>query len=426
VIPFVRIEKNEGGLFMVTKKCVAMLLAGGQGSRLGVLTKNTAKPAVPFGGKYRIIDFPLSNCTNSGIDTIGVLTQYKPLKLNSYIGIGQPWDLDRLNGGVTILPPYMKQSMGEWYSGTANAICQNMEFIETYDPEYVLILSGDQIYKMDYNAMIQYHEEKDADVTIAILEVPWEDASRFGIMNTDEDEKVYEFVEKPKNPISNKASMGIYIFNWKKLRQYLIDDMNTPGSQNDFGKDIIPKMLQNGERMFAYPFKGYWRDVGTIQSLWEANMDLLEESSELDLYDTSWKIYSRNPVEPPHYISLGANVRRCIITEGGIIYGDVLHSVLFAGVTVGSGSRVYNSILMPNVKIGENVIIENAIIAENTVIGDNCYIGYTTDSELSTAEVEKDCDITVIGENLVIPTGFRLAKGSMIDVDNYKSFQTAI
>ncbi len=411
---------------MVTKKCVAMLLAGGQGSRLGVLTKNIAKPAVPFGGKYRIIDFPLSNCTNSGIDTIGVLTQYKPLKLNSYIGIGQPWDLDRLNGGVTILPPYMKQSVGEWYSGTANAIFQNMEFIETYDPEYVLILSGDQIYKMDYNAMLQYHEEKNADATIAILEVPWEEASRFGIMNTDENEKVYEFIEKPKNPISNKASMGIYIFNWKKLRQYLIDDMNTPDSHNDFGKDIIPKMLKNGERMFAYPFKGYWRDVGTIQSLWEANMDLLEESSELDLYDTGWKIYSRNPVEPPHYISLGANVKRCIITEGGIIYGDVLHSVLFAGVTVGSGSHVYNSILMPNVKIGENVIIENAIIAENTVIGDNCHIGYSTENDLNTAAVDKDCDITVIGENLVIPTGFRLAKGSMIDEDTYKSFQTAI
>ncbi len=411
---------------MVTKKCVAMLLAGGQGSRLGVLTKNIAKPAVPFGGKYRIIDFPLSNCTNSGIDTIGVLTQYKPLKLNSYIGIGQPWDLDRLNGGVTILPPYMKQSVGEWYSGTANAIFQNMEFIETYDPEYVLILSGDQIYKMDYNAMLQYHEEKNADATIAILEVPWEEASRFGIMNTDEEEKVYEFVEKPKNPISNKASMGIYIFNWKKLRQYLIEDMNTPDSHNDFGKDIIPKMLKDGERMFAYPFKGYWRDVGTIQSLWEANMDLLEESSELDLYDTGWKIYSRNPVEPPHYISLGANVKRCIITEGGIIYGDVLHSVLFAGVTVGSGSHVNNSILMPNVKIGENVIIDNAIIAENTVIGDNCYIGYSTDNDLNASAVVKECDITVIGENLVIPTGFRLARGSMIDVDTYKSFQTAI
>jgi glucose-1-phosphate adenylyltransferase len=411
---------------MVTKKCVAMLLAGGQGSRLGVLTKNIAKPAVPFGGKYRIIDFPLSNCTNSGIDTIGVLTQYKPLKLNSYIGIGQPWDLDRLNGGVTILPPYMKQSVGEWYSGTANAIFQNIEFIEAYDPEYVLVLSGDQIYKMDYSAMMEYHEEKNADVTIAILEVPWDEASRFGIMNTHEDEQIYEFVEKPKNPISNKASMGIYIFSWKKLRKYLLEDMNTPGSNNDFGQDIIPKMLKDGERMFAYPFKGYWRDVGTIQSLWEANMDLLEESSELDLYDTGWKIYSRNPVEPPHYIALGANVKRCIITEGGIIFGDVLHSVLFAGVTVGKGSRVNNSILMPNVKIGDNVIIENAIIAENTVIGDNSYIGYSPDNSVNTDSQERDKNITVIGENLVLPAGYRLVKGSMIDVDNYQSFQTAI
>ena len=411
---------------MVTKKCVAMLLAGGQGSRLGVLTKNIAKPAVPFGGKYRIIDFPLSNCTNSGIDTIGVLTQYKPLKLNSYIGIGQPWDLDRLNGGVTILPPYMKQSVGEWYSGTANAIFQNIEFIEAYDPEYVLILSGDQIYKMDYSAMMEYHEEKNADVTIAILEVPWEEASRFGIMNTHEDDQVYEFVEKPKNPISNKASMGIYIFSWKKLRKYLMEDMNTPGSNNDFGQDIIPKMLKDGERMFAYPFKGYWRDVGTIQSLWEANMDLLEESSELDLYDTGWKIYSRNPVEPPHYIALGANVKRCIITEGGIIFGDVLHSVLFAGVTVGKGSRVNNSILMPNVKIGDNVVIENAIIAENTVIGDNSYIGFSPENIVNTDSQERDKNITVIGENLVLPAGYRLEKGSMIDVDNYQSFQTAI
>jgi glucose-1-phosphate adenylyltransferase len=411
---------------MVRKKCVAMLLAGGQGSRLGVLTKNIAKPAVPFGGKYRIIDFPLSNCTNSGIDTIGVLTQYKPLKLNSYIGIGQPWDLDRLNGGVTILPPYMKQSAGEWYSGTANAIFQNMEFIETYNPEYVLILSGDQIYKMDYNAMLRYHEEKNADVTIAILEVPWEDANRFGIMNTDDKEQIYEFVEKPKNPISNKASMGIYIFRWKKLRKYLIEDMNTPGSHNDFGKDIIPKMLKEGERLFAYPFKGYWRDVGTIQSLWEANMDLLEEAPELDLYDTGWKIYSRNPVEPPHYISVGANVKRCIITEGGIIYGDVLHSVLFAGVTVGRGSRVSNSILMPNVKIGENVIIENAIIAENTVIGDNSHIGYSSEVENSMAAEDNHRDITVVGENLVLPTGYRLPEGSMVDAENYKAFQTAI
>lgn len=407
---------------MVAKKCVAMLLAGGQGSRLGVLTKNTAKPAVPFGGKYRIIDFPLSNCTNSGIDTIGVLTQYKPLKLNSYIGIGQPWDLDRLNGGVTILPPYMKQTAGEWYSGTANAICQNIEFIEAYNPEYVLILSGDQIYKMDYSAMLSFHEEKNADVTIAILEVPWEDASRFGIMNTDDDNKIYEFVEKPKNPISNKASMGIYIFNWKKLRQYLIEDQKTPGSCNDFGKDIIPKMLKDNESMYAFPFKGYWRDVGTIQSLWEANMDLLKDSPELDLYDHGWKIYSRNPVEPPHYIARGANVKSCIITEGGMIYGDVNNSVLFAGVTVGKGSRVYNSILMPNVKIGENAIIENAIIAENTVIGDNCNIGYAPYAEEKSGD--HNSDITVIGENLNLPSGYKLDKGFMIDSENLFDFQT--
>jgi glucose-1-phosphate adenylyltransferase len=411
---------------MVAKKCVAMLLAGGQGSRLGVLTTNTAKPAVPFGGKYRIIDFPLSNCTNSGIDTIGVLTQYKPLKLNSYIGIGQPWDLDRLNGGVTILPPYMKQTAGEWYSGTANAIYQNIEYIEAYRPEYVLILSGDQIYKMDYSEMLEFHEEKNADATIAILEVPWEDASRFGIMNTEEDNKIYEFVEKPKNPISNKASMGIYIFTWKKLRQYLFEDQNTPGSSSDFGKDIIPKMLRDGERMFAFSFKGYWRDVGTIQSLWEANMDLLEETPELDLYDPGWRIYSRNPVEPPHFIAHGANVRRCIITEGGIIYGDVYHSVLFSGVTIGKGSKIHNSILMPNVKVGENTIIENSIVAENTVIGDNCRIGCKTGTGEERGAEIKDGAITVIGENLVLPSGYVLDKGLMIDSDNYRAYQTAI
>jgi glucose-1-phosphate adenylyltransferase len=279
---------------------------------------------------------------------------------------------------------------------------------------------------MDYSEMINFHEENNADVTIAILEVPWEDASRFGIMNTDEDNKVYEFVEKPKNPISNKASMGIYIFNWKKLRRYLLEDQETRESNNDFGKDIIPKMLKDGERMFAYPFKGYWRDVGTIQSLWEANMDLLEEAPELDLYDPSWRIYSRNPVEPPHFIALGANVRRCIITEGGIIYGDVYHSVLFAGVTVGRGSKVHNSILMPNVRVGENTIIENAIIAENTIIGDNCYIGYSTRLEDECKPDLKGCDITVVGENMILPSGFKLDTGSMIDVDNFRSYQAVV
>jgi len=405
---------------MVAKKCVAMLLAGGQGSRLGVLTKNIAKPAVPFGGKYRIIDFPLSNCTNSGIDTVGVLTQYKPLKLNSYIGIGQPWDLDRLSGGVTILPPYMKQSVGEWYSGTANAIYQNIEFIEAFQPEYVLVLSGDQIYKMDYSVMLEYHEENQADLTIAILEVPWEDANRFGILNTDDNNKIYEFVEKPQNPISNKASMGIYIFNWQKLKQYLIDDQNTIGSSSDFGQDIIPKMLKNNDRLFAYPFKGYWRDVGTIQSLWEANMDLLEKSPELDLYDPDWRIYSRNPVEPPHFISLGAKVSRCIITEGSIIDGEVTHSVLFSGVLVGRGSRIVNSILMPNVRVGVNTIIENAIVAENTIIGNDCHIGCLDALNKGDTLCDASNDITVLAENLIIPSKVRINKGAMIDTDNLK------
>lgn len=395
---------------MVSKKCVAMLLAGGQGSRLGILTKNTAKPAVPFGGKYRIIDFPLSNCTNSGIDTVGVLTQYKPLKLNSYIGIGQPWDLDRMNGGVTILPPYMKQKVGKWYSGTANAICQNIKYIDNYNPKYVLILSGDQIYKMDYSWMIKYHEEKKADATIAILEVPWEDANRFGIMNTDDDNKIYEFAEKPENPISNKASMGIYIFEWVKLRRYLIEDKNDPESTNDFGSDIIPKMLRDGERLFAYPYKGYWRDVGTIDSLWEANMDLLDDDSELELNDPGWRIYSRNPVEPPHYIAPWAKVSNCIITEGGMIYGEIDRSVLFAGVKVGKGSRIINSILMPNVTIGDNTVIENAIVAENTYIGDDCYVGH--------GKKRSGNGITVIGENLIISSGKVIDKGSTLGPDS--------
>ena len=322
---------------MRKKEWIAMLLAGGQGSRLYSLTKNLAKPAVPFGGKYRIIDFPLSNCVNSGIDTVGVLTQYQPLVLNEYIGSGQPWDLDRQEGGVFVLPPYQKSSGSDWYTGTANAIYQNLPFIERYNPEYVLILSGDHIYKMDYEKMLKFHKEKEADCTIAVLQVPMEEASRFGIMNAQEDGKIYEFEEKPAHPKSNLASMGIYIFTWKKLREYLEQDAKTPGSANDFGKNIIPSMLAANEQMYAYAFDGYWKDVGTIDSLWEANMDLLDPKVPLSLYDPDWKIYARNPALPPHYIAPGAHVQNSMVTEGCVIEGTVDFSVVFAGVTIEEG-----------------------------------------------------------------------------------------
>lgn len=393
---------------MVSKECVAMLLAGGQGSRLGVLTKNTAKPAVPFGGKYRIIDFTLSNCTNSAMDTIGVLTQYRPLRLNSYIGMGQPWDLDRLNGGVTILSPYLKQTVGEWYKGTANAIYQNIEFIERYNPEYVLILSGDQIYKMDYSKMLEFHKSKDACVTIACIDVPWEEANRFGIMNCDEDSKIFEFDEKPSEPKSNKASMGIYIFSWPLLREYLEEDQKISESSNDFGKDIIPRMIDNDERVFAYQFKGYWKDVGTIRSLWEANMDLLDDNPKLDLNDPQWRIYSRNPVQPPHYIADGAVVNKAIITEGCEIYGEVYNSVIFANVTVGEGSIIKNSIVMPNSCIGKNTIVENCIISEDVVIGDGYHIG----NEMK----DSDSEITVIGENVSITSKINIVEDTAKEV----------
>ncbi len=407
---------------MRSKECIAMLLAGGQGSRLGVLTKNIAKPAVPFGGKYRIIDFPLSNCTNSGIDTIGVLTQYQPLKLNTYIGIGQPWDLDRLDGGVVILPPYIKRKKGEWYSGTANAIYQNIEFVDSYNPEYVLILSGDHIYKMDYSVMLEFHKTTKADATIAVLEVPWAETSRFGIMNTNEDGRIYDFEEKPANAKSNKASMGIYIFSWQVLKQYLIEDHKDKDSSNDFGKNIIPNMLAKEERLFAYPFKGYWKDVGTIQSLWEGNMDLLEDPPKFDLYDPQWRIYGRNPVEPPHYVAAGASVKRCIATEGSMIYGSVEHSVLFSGVFIGKGTVVRDSVIMPNVRIGMNSIIDHAIIGEGVVIGDNCTIG--CGPIVKSADFNDDTGgITVIGENVIVPSGVNVGKNLMVDTKSIKEFQ---
>lgn len=360
------------------KDCIAMLLAGGQGSRLGVLTQSMAKPAVPFGGKYRIIDFPLSNCTNSGIDVVGVLTQYRPLELNAYIGSGSPWDLDLSNGGVFVLPPYMTAKRGEWYRGTANAIYQNIGFIAQYDPQYVVMLSGDHIYKMDYAKMVASHRRTGADVTIAVLEVPWEETSRFGIMSTDETGRITEFEEKPKNATSNKASMGVYVFTWSKLRKYLEEDEIDPNSSNDFGKNIIPTMLKNGERMFAYAFDGYWKDVGTIESLWEANMDLLQRPSPIDMYDKNWRIYSRNPGMPPHFVADGARVVNCMITEGCEVYGDVENSILFSGVTIEKGAVVSDSVVMPGAVIHKGARVRRAIIAENADIGENCVVGEET------------------------------------------------
>ena len=360
---------------MGRKEIVAMILAGGQGSRLGVLTKDIAKPAVPFGGKYRIIDFPLSNCSNSGIYTVGVLTQYKPLDLNAYIGIGDPWDLDIRNGGVTILPPYQGEKGGAWYKGTANAIYQNIQFIDRYEPEYVLILSGDHIYKMDYYKMLDFHKSHNADATIAVINVPLDEASRFGIMNTNEDSTIYEFEEKPKNPKSTNASMGVYIFKWSVLKGYLIQDEMDKDSSNDFGKNIIPKMLNSGRKLVAYPFKGYWKDVGTIESLWEANMDLLKIDNELNLYDSEWKIYSDNQIRPAQHIGEKAKIANSLIVEGCIVNGEVEDSILSQGVTVGKNTIIRDSVIMPNVKIGDNVTIERAIVGNDSIINNDCHIG---------------------------------------------------
>ncbi|WP_163855926.1 glucose-1-phosphate adenylyltransferase [Paenibacillus elgii] len=376
---------------MRKKECVAMLLAGGEGRRLGVLTSKLAKPAVHFGGKYRIIDFTLSNCTNSGIDTVGVLTQYQPLVLNTYIGIGSPWDLDRKSGGVTVLPPYMEQSGGDWYKGTANAIYRNISFIEQYDPEYVLVISGDHIYKMDYDRMLDFHKSKSADCTIAVIEVKWEEASRFGLMSTDDEDRITEFAEKPKEPQSNLASMGIYIFNWQALKEYLIKDETNPESSKDFGKDVIPLMLSDGRPLFAYPFEGYWKDVGTIQSLWEANMDLLEDEPEFNLNDREWRIYSVNPCQPGQYVAPTAQVRRSLINEGCCVFGEVDHSVLFYGVQVGEDTVIRDSVIMPNVTIGSNVSIHKAIIGEGTVVEDGCVIGQP--------DGDSGGDIVLIGSN---------------------------
>lgn len=395
------------------KECIAMLLAGGQGSRLGILTKNIAKPAVPYGGKYRIIDFPLSNCVNSGIDTVGVLTQYQPLELNDYIGNGEPWDLDRVNGGVHILSPYQKIRGTEWYKNTANAIYQNINFIDRYDPEYVVVLSGDHIYKMDYSKMLAYHKEKDAACTIAMLEVPWEEAPRFGLMMVDEDGAITEFEEKPKHPRSNKASMGVYMFTWEKLRQYLLDDEANETSGNDFGHDLIPAMHEAHERLFAFPFDGYWKDVGTIDSLWEANLDLLNPNVDLDLSDPDWKIYSRNPVAPPHYISPDATVQNSLISEGGLIEGSVDFSVLFANVSIEKGAVVRDSILMPGTVVKKGAVVQYAIVAENAVIEENAIVGERPED----MENLSDWGVAVVGANVCIGAGARVAPKAMVDED---------
>ena len=395
------------------QEVVAMLLAGGQGSRLGVLTKNLAKPAVPYGGKYRIIDFPLSNCVNSGIETVGVLTQYQPLELNEYIGNGQPWDLDSMNAGVHVLPPYQKSKKTDWYKGTANAIYQNIRFIERYDPDYVVVLSGDHIYKMDYSKMISFHKEHDAACTIAVYEVPMAEASRFGILNTNEDGSIYEFDEKPKKPKSNKASMGIYVFTWEKLRKYLEEDENDPKSQNDFGKNVLPAMLDAGERMFAYRFEGYWKDVGTIESLWESNMDLLNPNIPLDLSDDQWRICSRTPVMPPHYVAKGAQVQNSLVAEGCNVYGEIDFAVLFAGVYVAPGAVVKDSIVMPGARIEEGARVQYAIVSENAVVGAAATVGERPED----MENKEDWGVAVIGPGATVAPGTVVPPKAMIDAE---------
>ena len=381
------------------KRCVAMLLAGGQGSRLGILTKHVAKPAVPFGGKYRIIDFPLSNCSNSGVDVVGVLTQYRPLELNAYIASGAPWDLDLVNGGVFVLPPYQTGKTGEWYKGTANAIYQNISFIDQYDPDYVLILSGDHIYKMDYAAMVAHHESHNADATIAVRQVPWDEASRFGIMNTDANDNIIEFEEKPAHPKSNNASMGVYVFTWAKLRKYLTEDEQNPNSQNDFGKNIIPAMLAEGQKLVAYSFNDYWKDVGTIESLWEANMDLLEDHPEIDLHDKKFRIYARNLGMIPQYVADTAKVENCLITEGCDVRGTVIHSILSSGVVVEEGAQVIDSVIMPGAKIEKGAIVRRAIVAEDAVVSANAIVG------------EGAGLIAVVGNGAVVPSDGRISAG---------------
>lgn len=394
----------------IKKKCVAMLLAGGQGSRLYALTQKVAKPAIPYGGKNRFIDFPLSNCINSGIDTVGVLTQYQPMVLNEYIGNGQPWDLDKMHGGVHVLPPYQTAAGASWYEGTANAIYQNMAFIERYDPEYVIVLGGDHIYKMDYSKMLDYHIANNADSTIAVIDVPRSEASRFGIMTCDEEGRIVDFTEKPKEPKSTLASMGIYVFSWEKLRKYLIENENANTGSKDFGKDIIPAMLANDERLFAYEFEGYWKDVGTLDSLWEANMDLLSPSVPLNLYDPNWKVYSRHNNMPPQYIGKNAHVENSMITEGSVVDGTVDFSIISSGVTIEEGASVKYSILMPGTTIKKNAVVEYAIIGENCVVESDAMIGMNPESVPN----RDDWGIAVLGHNITISSGKRVLPKEII------------
>ncbi len=398
-------------------ECVAMILAGGQGSRLGALTKDVAKPAVPFGGKYRIIDFALSNCTHSGIETVGVLTQYQPLELNTYIGNGVPWDLDRSFGGVYVLPPYVKAEKGEWYKGTANAIYQNISFIQQFDPKYVLVLSGDHIYKMNYAKMLACHKEHNAAATVAVMPVPWEEAPRFGIMDVDSVGRIVEFEEKPEKPKSNLASMGIYIFNWQILKKYLIVDENNPRSENDFGKNVIPQMLSMNEPMYTYHFEDYWRDVGTVQSLWEAHMDMLSDPPRLDIRDDKWTIYSRNPVKPPHFISKSAVLKNCTITEGCDIYGVIEHSIISEGVTVEKGAIVRDSIIMPNAKIGEGAIVEKAIVGPGCSVGANDMIGLREIEDNPYQSKYCSDGIVLLEGGIMIDDNVEIGKNSMVEND---------
>ena len=399
---------------MKRNEMMAMLLAGGQGSRLGILTMDKAKPAVAFGGKYRIIDFPMSNCVNSGVDTVGVLTQYQPLTLNAHIGIGVPWDLDRVNGGVSILAPHMREGeIGSWYSGTANAIYQNIDYIDSCNPEYVLILSGDHIYKMDYSAMLKYHKENNADATIAVLEVPMEDASRFGIMNADENDKIYEFEEKPEHPKSNLASMGIYIFTWSNLRKALIEDEKIH-PDSDFGKHIIPKMLGEGQSLYAYRFKDYWKDVGTIESYWAANMELIKTLPEFNLYEEFWKIYTKSDYQPPQYTGENASIKTSIVSEGAQIYGSIEHCVISKNVTIEEGAVVKDSIIMEGCVIGKNAVLDRVIVDQNTVIGDNVKMGLWDNIPNEQKPKIYNTGITVIGSDTVVPDNIEIGKNCVV------------